>query len=87
MEGRFGPALRPPFLVDRVDPVQNSGGLIFAVKSKVFLQFSWKMVTIFGFELAGALLAPRWPQMQFGSPLEFQVEASLEHVLAPKWAK
>ena len=45
------------------------------------------MVTIFGFELAGALLAPRRPQMQFGSPLEFQLEASLEHALASNWAK
>ena len=34
------------------------------------------MITIFGVELLGALLAPRWPQMQFGSPLEFQAEAS-----------
>ena len=26
------------------------------------------MITIFGFELAGALLAPRWPQMQRIAP-------------------
>ena len=66
----------PPFPLDPVDPAQNSGRLIFVVIQNVFCTFSGKMITIFGVELLGALLAPRWPQMQFGSPLEFQVEAS-----------
>ena len=30
MEGRFGPALVAPFPLDRVDPVKNSGRLVFA---------------------------------------------------------
>ena len=66
----------PPFPVGPVDPLQNDGRLIIAVKIRFSLRLSQKMIIIFGVELLGALLAPRWPQMQFGSPLEFHVEAS-----------
>ena len=33
-------------------------------------------MAIFGVELLGALLAPRWPQMRFGPPVELHLEAS-----------
>ena len=69
----------PPFLVDPlepVDPAQNSGRLMFAVIYNVFCTFCRKIITIFGVELLGALLAPRWPQMRSGPPVELHLEAS-----------
>ena len=33
-------------------------------------------MAIFGVELLGALLAPRWPQMRSGPPVELHLEAS-----------
>ena len=66
----------PPFPADWLDPVQNNGRLIFAVIYNVFGTFSRKMITIFEVAALGALLAPRWPQMRFGSPLDLNLEAS-----------
>ena len=54
MEGRFGPAVGAPFpvdLEDPVDPVKNSGRLVFAVIYNVFFTFFRKMIVVFGVEL------------------------------------
>ena len=50
MEVRFGPAVDDPFPVDPVDlvdPLKNSGRLVFAVIYNTFCTFSRKMMTIF----------------------------------------
>ena len=72
----------PPFPADPVDPldpldpVQNNGRLSNTVFYNDFCTFSRKMITIFEVAALGALLAPRWPQMRFGSPLDLNLEAS-----------
>ena len=67
----------PPFPLDPLDPLQNSGRLVFAVIYKVVCTFSRKMMTIFR---VGALLALRWPQIASG----VELGGLLEHCLAPR---
>ena len=56
--------------------VQNSVRLIITVKNKFFFNFVGKWLPFLGVELLGALLAPRWPQMRSGPPVELHLDAS-----------